>query len=248
MGGVRDEAEIRGHGAPMSGRGWAASCALTEAGAMNPVLLIDEVDKLQAGGWSGDPASALLEVLDPAQNHTFRDHYLELDLDLSDVLFLTTANVLETIPVRCSTAWRSCSSTATPRTRRSRSQAPPVPASGEGGFARRRARRHRRRATRSSPCWTREAGVRSLERQLGTIARQGHRRVSRKGATPIVDEPELTVYLGRVRFRPDDATRAPIPGLATGLAVTGAGGDILTIEVTAWRASPVSTSPVSSAR
>jgi ATP-dependent Lon protease len=242
VGGVRDEAEIRGHRRTYVGaRPGRIVRALTEAKAMNPVVLIDEVDKLQAGGWSGDPASALLEVLDPAQNHTFRDHYLELDLDLSDVLFLATANVLDTIPgplldrmelVQLDGYTEDEKVTIAkhhlfPRQREKAGLRDDELEVTDGAF-------HALVAG-----WTREAGVRGLERQLGKVVRKAARRIATGDtATVIVDENTLNDYVGRPRFHAEDATRAHIPGLATGLAVTGAGGDVLTIEVTGMDGEP----------
>src|SRR5262245_12823336 len=242
VGGVRDEAEIRGHRRTYVGsRPGRIVRALTEAGAMNPVLLIDEIDKLQAGGWSGDPASALLEVLDPAQNHTFRDHYLELDLDLSDVLFLATANQLETIPGPLLDRMELVQLDGYTEDEK-------VAIAKHHLFPRQREKAGLRDDELSVTDaafhaivsgWTREAGVRTLERQLGKITRKAVRKIaSADETTVVVDEPDLKEYVGRPRFRPEDATRAPIPGLATGLAVTGAGGDVLTIEVTAMDGEP----------
>jgi ATP-dependent Lon protease len=234
---VRDEAEIRGHRRTYVGaRPGRIVRALTEAKAMNPVVLIDEIDKLQAGGWSGDPASALLEVLDPAQNHTFRDHYLELDLDLSDVLFLATANQLETIPGPLLDRMELVQLDGYTEDEK-------VSIAKHHLFPRQR----EKAGLRSEELdvtddalhtlidgYTREAGVRGLERQLGKVTRKAVRKIA-SGETEsiVVDDGDLKDYVGRRRFKNDDASRAPIPGLATGLAVTGAGGDVLTIEVTA---------------
>ncbi|MDQ1520758.1 MAG: ATP-dependent Lon protease, partial [Actinomycetota bacterium] len=239
VGGVRDEAEIRGHRRTYVGaRPGRIVRALTEAGAMNPVLLVDEIDKV-GNDWRGDPASALLEVLDPAQNHTFRDHYLEVDLDLSDVLFLATANVIDTIPAPLLDRMEIVQLdgyTEDEKVAIARNHLLP---------------RVRERAGLSDDeldvtddalhaiveGWTREAGVRGLERQLGTIARKSARRIADgPDGEPgdekvIIDHESLKDVLGRRRFKPEDATRAAVPGLATGLAVTGAGGDVLTIEV-----------------
>jgi ATP-dependent Lon protease len=237
VGGVRDEAEIRGHRRTYVGaRPGRIVRALTEAKAMNPVVLIDEVDKLQAGGWSGDPASALLEVLDPAQNHTFRDHYLELDLDLSDVLFLTTANMLDTIPAPLLDRMELVQLDGYTEDEK-------VAIAKHHLFPRQREKAGLRDDELSITeaafhalvsGWTREAGVRGLERQIGKVTRKAVRKIAGHDAqSVVVDEPDLKEYVGRARFRPEDATRAPIPGLATGLAVTGTGGDVLTIEVTA---------------
>jgi ATP-dependent Lon protease len=237
VGGVRDEAEIRGHRRTYVGaRPGRVVRALTEAKAMNPVVLIDEVDKLQAGGWSGDPSSALLEVLDPAQNHTFRDHYLELDLDLSDVLFLTTANVLDTIPGPLLDRMELVQLDGYTEDEK-------VAIAKHHLFPRQRDKAGLRAEELDVTDaalhalvdgWTREAGVRNLERQLGKVVRKAARKVAAgETATVVVDTDTLNDYVGRPRFHAEDATRAPVPGLATGLAVTGAGGDVLTIEVTA---------------
>jgi ATP-dependent Lon protease len=242
VGGVRDEAEIRGHRRTYVGsRPGRIVRALTEAGAMNPVLLIDEVDKLQPGGWSGDPSSALLEVLDPAQNHTFRDHFLEVDLDLSDVLFLATANMLETIPPPLLDRMEIVQLDGYTEDEK-------VSIAKHHLFPRQREKAGLREdeleVTDAAfhaivSGWTREAGVRDLERQLGTIARKAARKIAGGTVGPVVvDEPDVREYVGRLRFRPEDATRAPVPGLATGLAVTGTGGDVLTIEVTGMDGEP----------
>ncbi|HEX5615275.1 MAG TPA: endopeptidase La [Acidimicrobiia bacterium] len=250
VGGVRDEAEIRGHRRTYVGaRPGRIVRALTEAGAMNPVVLIDELDKVSPGAWSGDPSSALLEVLDPAQNHTFRDHYLEVDLDLSEVIFLATANVLDTIPAPLLDRLEIV-------TLDGYTEDEKVSIARHHLLARQRARAglHDDELSVTDAAlhaivsgYTREAGVRELERRLGTLARKAARTIAERTAredrdaestdaaasgSVTVDVDDLRELLGRPRFRPEDATRAPLPGLATGLAVTGTGGDVLTIEAT----------------
>jgi ATP-dependent Lon protease len=215
---------------------------------MNPVLLIDEIDKVGAD-WRGDPSSALLEVLDPAQNHTFRDHYLEVDLDLSDVLFLATANVLDTIPGPLLDRMELVQLdgyTEDEKVAIARNHL--LPRQRERNGLRPEELDVTDDALRTIIAgYTREAGVRGLERQLGTVARKAARRVAEHtddagdgdaAETVVVDESGLRDALGRVKFRAEDASRAPVPGLATGLAVTGAGGDVLTIEATAMDGEP----------
>jgi ATP-dependent Lon protease len=232
LGGVRDEAEIRGHrrtyvGA-LPGR---IVRAIREAGSMNPVVLLDEVDKL-AVGYSGDPAAALLEVLDPAQNHTFRDHYLEVDLDLSDVLFLATANVAETIPGPLLDRMEAV-------TLDGYTEAEKVAIARDHLWPR---QVERAGLTESDVTiddealgvvaaeYTREAGVRQLERALTRILRKVTVKLASSDAPVRVGRDDLTTYLGRPRFTPESAERTAVPGVATGLAVTGAGGDVLFIE------------------
>ncbi|HEY7016104.1 MAG TPA: endopeptidase La [Streptosporangiaceae bacterium] len=234
LGGVRDEAEIRGHrrtyvGA-LPGR---IVRAIREAGSMNPVILLDEVDKLGTD-YRGDPTAALLEVLDPAQNHTFRDHYLEVELDLSDVLFIATANVAEAIPEPLMDRME------------------PIPLDGytedekvtiaRGHLLPRQLERAGLDPSdvtvtdealhKLASEYTREAGVRALERSIGRVLRKiAARLASGEAELPVtVDVADLHGFLGHPRHTPESAERTAVPGVATGLAVTGTGGDVLFIE------------------
>ena len=236
LGGVRDEAEIRGHrrtyiGA-LPGR---LVRALRDAGTMNPVVLLDEVDKVGAD-WRGDPSSALLEVLDPAQNHSFRDHYLDLELDLSEVVFIATANVADSIPgplLDRMEVIRFDGYTTDEKVAIARGYLWP--------------RQRERNGLREDEVsisdvvleivisdYTREAGVRQLERELGKLLRKTATGI----ASGTVEAPiDVTIEgvrdaLGRQTFYREAAERTAVPGVATGLAVTGTGGDVLFVEAT----------------
>jgi ATP-dependent Lon protease len=235
LGGIRDEAEIRGHRRTYVGaQAGRIVRALQEAGTMNPVILLDEVDKIGAD-WRGDPSSALLEVLDPAQNHTFRDHYLEVDLDLSDVLFLATANMLETIPGPLLDRMEVIRLDGYTHDEK-------VAIARDHLFDRQRARNGLREGEvevtdaalgEIVEGYTREAGVRNLERELGKLLRKAATAVARGSETPIVvDAGDVPTYLKRRRFHDEAADRTSVPGVATGLAVTGVGGDVLFVEAT----------------
>ncbi len=237
LGGVRDEAEIRGHrrtyvGA-LPGR---IVRAVKEAGSMNPVVLLDEIDKV-GSDFRGDPAAALLEVLDPAQNHTFRDHYLDLDLDLSDVLFIATANVMETIPGPLLDRMELITVDGyTEDDKVAIARDFLVPRQLERNALTAEEVRITEEALREVAAnYTREAGVRQMERLIAKALRKAATRLSEDGAdTEItVDLSNLKDYLGRPRFTPDSVERTAVPGVATGLAVTGAGGDVLYIEANA---------------
>ncbi len=263
LGGVRDEAEIRGHrrtyvGA-LPGR---IVRAIKEAGSMNPVVLLDEIDKV-GSDFRGDPAAALLEVLDPAQNHTFRDHYLDLDLDLSDVLFIATANVMETIPgplldrmeLITVDGYTEDDKVAIARDFLVPRQLERNALTADEVLVTDAALRE------IAANYTREAGVRQMERLIAKALRKAATRLSEGGTgtataeSEVVDlgygadlgydalvrsEQSLTIdlgdlkdYLGRPRFTPDSVERTAVPGVATGLAVTGLGGDVLYIEANA---------------
>ncbi|MBQ1031761.1 endopeptidase La [Micromonospora parva] len=240
LGGVRDEAEIRGHrrtyvGA-LPGR---IVRALREAGSMNPVVLLDEVDKL-AAGYAGDPAAALLEVLDPAQNHTFRDHYLEVDLDLSDVLFLATANVVDAIPGPLLDRMELVmldGYTEDEKVSIARDHLLPRQRERAGLTAEEVTVADEALALIAGE-YTREAGVRQLERALAKILRKVTVTLATDPTPVRVDTGNLTGYLGRPKFTPESAERTAVPGVATGLAVTGAGGDVLFIEATSMEGEP----------
>jgi ATP-dependent Lon protease len=241
LGGVRDEAEIRGHrrtyiGA-LPGR---LVRALRDAGTMNPVILLDEVDKVGAD-WRGDPSAALLEVLDPAQNHSFRDHYLDVELDLSQVLFLATANVADTIPgplLDRMEVIRFDGYTSEEKL-----------AIAKGYLWPRQRDRNGLREDEVSISdevlrtiiseYTREAGVRNLERELGTVLRKTATQIaSGKVKAPVgIDLERVRDALGRQKFFQESAARTATPGVATGLAVTGTGGDVLFVEATAMKSS-----------
>jgi ATP-dependent Lon protease len=236
LGGVRDEAEIRGHRRTYVGaQPGRVVRALREAGTMNPVFMLDEVDKLGAD-WRGDPSSALLEVLDPAQNHTFRDHYLEVDLDLSDVLFIATANVADTIPgplldrmeVIHLDGYTEDEKVAIATDHLLARQL------DRNGLAADEASLSEAAIRAVVVDYTREAGVRNLERELGKVLRKVATRLAAGDATaPVtVDADDVRTYLGRPRFFFEAADRTAVPGVATGLAVTGVGGDVLFIEAT----------------
>ena len=239
LGGVRDEAEIRGHrrtyiGA-LPGR---LVRALRDAGTMNPVILLDEVDKVGAD-WRGDPSAALLEVLDPAQNHNFRDHYLDVELDLSQVLFVATANVADTIPAPLLDRMevvRFDGYTTDEKVAIARDYLWP--------------RQRERNGLREDEVtvddgllrtiiaeYTREAGVRGLERELGTILRKTATKIAAGTVEPpvTIDLDAVRDALGRQRHFQEAAERTAVPGVATGLAVTGAGGDVLFVEATGMR-------------
>ncbi|HYX98151.1 MAG TPA: endopeptidase La [Mycobacterium sp.] len=230
LGGVRDEAEIRGHrrtyvGA-LPGR---IVRAIGEAESMNPVVLLDEIDKV-GSDFRGDPSAALLEVLDPAQNHTFRDHYLDLDLDLSDVVFLATANVIENIPAALLDRMELVQIDGyteddkvaiardflLPRQRDRAGLTEDEVAVTEAALR------------KIAADYTREPSMRQFERLLAKALRKVTTKIAQDSVT--IDEPGLVEYLGRPRFTPESAERTAVPGVATGLAVTGLGGDVLYIE------------------
>jgi ATP-dependent Lon protease len=241
LGGVRDEAEIRGHrrtyiGA-LPGR---LVRALRDAGTINPVILLDEVDKVGAD-WRGDPSAALLEVLDPAQNHSFRDHYLDVELDLSQVMFIATANVADTIPgplLDRMEVIRFDGYTSEEKL-----------AIAKGYLWPRQRDRNGLREEEVNISddvlrtviaeYTREAGVRNLERELGTVLRKTATQIAAGKVEPPVEIELERVRdaLGRQKFFQESAARTATPGVATGLAVTGTGGDVLFVEATAMKGS-----------
>ena len=240
LGGIRDEADIRGHrrtyvGA-LPGR---IVRALKDAGTKNPVIMLDEIDKV-GSDWRGDPSSALLEVLDPAQNHTFRDHYLEVDLDLSEVLFIPTANVFETIPaplldrmelIRLD-GYTEEEKVAIARDHLLRRQIT------QAGLKVEEVTVDDAAIMKVITDHTREAGVRNLERELGKITRKVATKVATGALTPpvAITPDRVREFLGRAKFDNEVAARTAVPGVATGLAVTGTGGDVLFVEATAVEA------------
>jgi ATP-dependent Lon protease len=236
LGGVRDEAEIRGHRRTYVGsRPGRLVRALTEAGSMNPVVLLDEIDKV-GSGWQGDPSAALLEVLDPAQNHSFRDHYLEFELDLSDVFFIATANVLDTIPGPLLDRMEIISIdgyTEAEKTAIAVDHLLPKLVE-RNGLQPEEVVIERETIEAIAADYTREAGVRRLERLLDKALRKAAMEIAQRSEGedgPVtIGVDDLRRVLGRSIPREEVADRIDRPGIATGLAVTGAGGDVLFVE------------------
>ncbi|HVC77938.1 MAG TPA: endopeptidase La [Candidatus Micrarchaeaceae archaeon] len=236
LGGIRDEADIRGHrrtyvGA-LPGR---IVRALKEAGTKNPVIMLDEIDKV-GNDWRGDPSAALLEVLDPAQNNTFRDHYLEVDLDLSEVLFIPTANVSETIPAPLLDRMeliRLDGYTEEEKVAIARDHLLPRQVK-QAGLNPDEVTVTDEALMKVITDHTREAGVRNLERELGKMTRKVATKVATKALTPpvAITVERVREFLGKPRFDNEVAARTAVPGVATGLAVTGVGGDVLFVEAT----------------
>jgi ATP-dependent Lon protease len=242
LGGIHDEAEIRGHR-----RTYVGSLpgriirAIRDAGSKNPVIMLDEIDKV-GSDWRGDPSSALLEVLDPAQNHSFRDHYLEVDFDLSEVLFIPTGNVADTIPAPLLDRMEIINLDGYTEYEK-------IAIAGDHLIAR-QLERNGLRAEEVSFTedalrkivreHTREAGVRNLERAVGkTLRKVATDLAAGKVDAPVaIDEDAVVTYLGRARFHFEAAERTSVPGVATGLAVTGVGGDVLFIEATVMDGEP----------
>ena len=236
LGGIRDEAEIRGHRRTYIGAipGRIVQ-ALKQAGAMNPVFMLDEIDKITTGGFQGDPAAALLEVLDPSQNHSFRDHYLEINVDLSRVLFIATANQLGTIHPALLDRMEIISLagyTEEEKVHIARQYLIPRQLE-EHGLSAAQLAIEDDAVRRMIAQYTREAGVRNLERQVGAVARKIAARVAGNdaaAAVSIVTAVSIPDYLGPPKIHDEVAFRVSRPGVATGVAWTESGGDVLFIE------------------
>ena len=237
LGGMRDEAEIRGHRrtyiGSMPGR---IIQELRRAGTRNPVMMLDEIDKVGTD-FRGDPASALLEVLDPRQNHAFVDHYLDVPFDLSQVIFIATANYMDGIPGRCAIAWKSFDSPATPNARSWRSRGN---ISSGGNWRKTASSPSNANGAKTRSAWwsndyTHEAGVRDLERQIGAVCRaRGGASRPRPDRHYLVTPDVVKEALGPEQFVRESALKTSAPGVVTGLAYTPYGGEILHIEATRY--------------
>ena len=236
LGGVRDEAEIRGHRRTYIGSMPGKIIqSMRKAKTSNPLFLLDEIDKMGAD-FRGDPSSALLEVLDPEQNHTFNDHYLEVDYDLSNVMFITTANTLNIPPPLMDRMEiiRIAGYTEDEKVEIARKHL--IPQRGRQAWPRRQGMVDRRRRLLKLLIrrYTREAGVRNLERELSTLARKAVKELTlnKKTKAVKVTEANLPDYLGVPKYRYGEVEEEDQVGVVTGLAWTDVGGELLTIEAT----------------